>query len=532
MKQIEDSSARQPWVDNLFRPLTLATMAGCVAWSISQLLLRFAPDWNPTYLVVGCVLVALEAFYSYRILRTRRTFGTSVLNYRVTELLVIFILVKLGRYVNLSPSQALAEIQRWPQDLSQLFDLETLAAFALALVCWALVTETAKDFDAIGSQPKGGRAPVSPADRIAKRLFFGGTVLLVVTGFTHLEDISDLLDVRRSPVQGLIINALIYFALALATLGQLHYARLHAVWQRQQVQVSADLDRRWVRYSLASIGLAALLAFLLPTGFFFNPLQMAADALAALGRIAYFILVLLLVLISVPLGVFVWLLSFFFSDDQAPRPEIKLPALDPAPALGQADAASWLELARTLVFWAVLLAGVFFVVRSYVRDRPELRQALISLRPIRALSRGWMALTRWLRGWFFRLKQTVSENVPRRIPRRLADNVDIPKPFRFFRLGGLSPQERVIYYYLSIVRRAGKQGFPRQAHQTPGEYSRELKPHLPQAQAEIEDLTHAFLEARYSQHLIEPNRDLSVRASWERVKAALRALKSSARHER
>lgn len=531
MNEIDGSNASRPWVDNLFRPLTLATMAGCVAWSISQLMLRFAPDWNPTYLVVGCVLVGLEAFYSYRILHTRRTFGTSVLNYRVTELLVILILFKLGRYISLSPSQALAEIQRWPQDLSQLFDLETLAAFALALMCWALVTATAKDFDAIESQPERGRAPVSPTDRIAKRLFLGGTVLLVVAGFTHLEDISDLLDVRRSPVQGLIINALIYFALALATLGQLHYAKLYAAWQRQQVQVSADLDRRWVRYSLASIGLAALLAFLLPTGFFFKPLQMAADALAALGRVAYFIFVLLVALISVPFSLFVWLLSFLFSADQNPHPEIKLPTFDPPPALGQADAASWLELARTLVFWVALLTGLFFVVRSYVRDRPELRQALISLRPIRALSRGWVAVTHWLRGWFSRLRQTVSEKVPRRVPRRLADNVDIPKPFRFFRLGALSPQERVRYYYLSIVRRAGKQGFPRQAHQTPDEYSRELKPHLPQAQAEIEELTHSFLEARYSQHQIEPNRDLSVRASWERVKAALRALKSSARHE-
>jgi hypothetical protein len=531
MNQIDGSNASRPWVDNLFRPLTLATMAGCVAWSISQLMLRFAPDWNPTYLVVGCVLVALEAFYSYRILRTRRTFGTSVLTYRVTELLVILILFKLGRYVSLSPSQALAEIQRWPQDLSQLFDLETLAAFALALVCWALVTETAKDFDAIGSQPERDRVPVSPTDRIAKRLFLGGIVLLVVTGFAHLEDISDLLDIRRSPVPGLIINALVYFALALATLGQLHYARLHAAWQRQQVQVSADLDRHWVRYSLASIGLAALLAFLLPTGFFFNPLQMAADALAALGGVAYFIFVLLVALISVPLGLFVWLLSFLFSDDHDPRPEIRLPALDSPPALGQADAASWLELARTLVFWAVLLTGLFFVVRSYVRDRPELRAALISLRPMRTLRRGWMALTLWLRRWFFRLRQTVTEKMPRRIPGRLADYVDITRPFRFFRLGALSPQERILYYYLSIVRRAGNQGFPRQAHQTPNEYSRELKPHLPQAQAEIEDLTHAFLEARYSQHLIELDRDLSVRASWERVKAALRALKSQARHQ-
>ena len=193
---------------------------------------------------------------------------------------------------------------------------------------------------------------------------------------------------------------------------------------------------------------------------------------------------------------------------------------------------SWLEIVWPLVFWAVLLGVVFYVIRSYLHDRPELREALGAQRPVQALRRVWAALRRWLRNWFARLGHTVGERLPwRSSRRRMADRTSIWPPLRLFRLGALSPRERVLYYYLSVVRRAGKQGLPRQTHQTPEEYSLALKSRLPNAYEDLEDLTQAFIEARYSQHKIEPGLDLSTRASWERVKAALRALRSQASRE-
>jgi hypothetical protein len=97
-----------------------------------------------------------------------------------------------------------------------------------------------------------------------------------------------------------------------------------------------------------------------------------------------------------------------------------------------------------------------------------------------------------------------------------------------FRLGALTPRERVLYYYLSIVRRAGQQGFPRRRHQTPHEYSTTLESNLPQLEEDIETLTQAFIEARYSRHELAPDQEQRVRANWERVKSALRALKHQA----
>ena len=77
---------RSPWVQNLFRPLAIGVMVGCIALSVVGLVRLFAPTWNGVYLVVGTVLAALEANYSYRLIRTRKVRGPDVLRFRAVEM--------------------------------------------------------------------------------------------------------------------------------------------------------------------------------------------------------------------------------------------------------------------------------------------------------------------------------------------------------------------------------------------------------------------------------------------------------------
>ena len=58
---------------------------------------------------------------------------------------------------------------------------------------------------------------------------------------------------------------------------------------------------------------------------------------------------------------------------------------------------------------------------------------------------------------------------------------------------------------------------------TPREYERTLATHLSEAQAETDQLTQAFVEARYSRQAIGEDQARRVRAYWERVRAALQA---------
>jgi hypothetical protein len=156
-----------------------------------------------------------------------------------------------------------------------------------------------------------------------------------------------------------------------------------------------------------------------------------------------------------------------------------------------------------------------------LRDRPELLEALVSLRPIRAirdlLANLWRRLTR--------LAGAIAERASGQLSWRRTHQKPPEMPFRLFRLGALSPRERILYYYLSILRRAGQLGFPRRRSQTPYEYGQAMVPHLEGAEREMATLTQSFIEARYSQHLFDRMQDRQVRARWRQVKAALRALK-------
>ena len=85
-----------------------------------------------------------------------------------------------------------------------------------------------------------------------------------------------------------------------------------------------------------------------------------------------------------------------------------------------------------------------------------------------------------------------------------------------------SPREQIRYYYLAIVHRAGEQGVPRAENETPLEYVDDLKSQWPEAQSELDELTRAFLEARYSPQPIDKPAVARVKEEWKRIRERLR----------
>jgi hypothetical protein len=285
--------------------------------------------------------------------------------------------------------------------------------------------------------------------------------------------------------------------------------------------VAQGLANHWARYSVILVSLAALAAFLLPTGYTFGLLDVVAALVYGLGYLATWFGMLLWLLFNLLLALF----APFFGNEPSPLPSPPpslelLEAGTEANGLGGASP-PWFEILRSLVFWTAALAMVFYVIRSYLRDRPELLAALVSLRPIRAVRDFLANLWRRLTG----LAEAVAERAPRQLSWRRTRQKPPEVRFRLFRLGALSPRERILYYYLSILRRAGQLGFPRHRAQTPHEYDQAIEPHLEGAEKEMFTLTQSFVEARYSRHSFDRSQDRQVRARWRQVKAALRALK-------
>ncbi len=541
MKRGKVALDRNPWVENLFRPLVIGVMFGCIALSLVELVRLFLPDrnqanvyinapslkmelvrllqpgWNETFIVLACVLIALEANYSYRLIRARSLRGSDLLRFRLIEIAVFFLLIKIGSYVGESWSGVLADIQSWPSHLYRIFDIETIAAFVLVLVSWHVSTQTTRDFERLHEPPVYHRYDVPPMDSLTGRFFWGGVVLLIAAGLTRIG-IAQLLNLRRPSVPGLVLNVLVYFLLGLVMLGQVRYATLRKRWDAGETKVAEEIPRRWVRYSLFLIGLAAFLAFLLPTEYTLGLLELIGYILAIILNVLSLVATLLFWLILLP---FAWLMSLL-GGEPTPTPPVE-PLSRPFPSdAGNYASPDWFQVVRSLVFWVIALGIVFYVVRSYLRDHPELLDSLAALGLIRALRHMWVVLWRWLSGWGMTLKERMPRSWSLRLRRR--DRLS-EESFGFFRLGALSPRAQVLYYYLSVLHRAATQGIPRRPAETPNEYRTTLEPKLPEAQGEFDELTHAFVEARYSRRAIDPEDAKNVRLSWQQVKAALRALK-------
>ncbi|GAB4538434.1 MAG: hypothetical protein Kow0063_26230 [Anaerolineae bacterium] len=514
---------QNPWLENLFRPLVIGLMFACISFSLVGLVRLFFPAWNGTYLTLVCILAALEAHYSYRLIRARSLRGGEMLRFRLVEIAIFFLLVKIGGYFGDSWVTVMAEVRSWPGYLYRLFDLETMAAFTLAVLSWHVSTQTSRDFERLNEPPVFHRYYVPPMESLTGRFFWGGAILLFTAGLTRIG-IAQLLNLRRPSVPGLVLNVLVYFLLGLVILGQVRFATLHKRWEAGKIKVAEDLPRRWVRYSLALIGLAACLAFLLPTGYTLGLLEVLGWTLSLILGILAFAATLLFWLILLP---FAWLLSLLGIEPISPD-SLQRPVRPLSPGLVAQESPAWFQVLRSLVFWAIAVGMIFYVVRGYLRDHPELLEGLARLRLFRALRYIWAALRRWLRGW----GSIIQERLPTGWTLGLRRSKQTPRqPFSFFRLGGLSPRAQVLYYYLSVLQRAARQGFPRQPAQTPLEYRGTLESSLPAAREDMELLTYAFIEARYSQHPVEAEDARRIRMIWQRVKGALQALKRARQEE-
>ena len=92
---------------------------------------------------------------------------------------------------------------------------------------------------------------------------------------------------------------------------------------------------------------------------------------------------------------------------------------------------------------------------------------------------------------------------------------------RLLRLRSLDPRQRIYFFYLAMIRRSAEQGLDRKPSQTPAEYAAALERALPTATEDIDAMTEAFIEARYSRRDVEPSRAESIKAAWARIRRAL-----------
>lgn len=506
---------RNPWAEHLFRPLIITIMIMCLNISIVNMVRLVNPAWNGAYFLLGMLLTTVEAIYSYRVLHHWRSRGISVLRYRLAELAVLILLLKLLSFMDKPLAYVAAQLHLLWQQPFAFLTIEFYIIIVLAFIAWMMATETIEDFEALYDPYSDNRMPL---DSLASRFFWGGIILLLISGITQWvarAGAASLTDWGRPSLGGVIVNVLVYFVLGLVLLSQVNLTRLMVRWRIQKIAVAPGLIKQWAKYGVIFLGLVGLVAFLLPTQYTLGFLTTAGYVVQFMLGVLVFIFQLLFLLVTIPIS---WLLSFF--GVAAPNSgNADPPVPPPAPQTSSGPAPPWLEILRSLVFWLVTLAIVGYLIKSYLDDHPELPAQLKRFKLLRGLfnllSQLWQRLTAWA--------QTGLDMLPKKIRRASGDQnpATTNRHWNLFGFRNLSPRERILHYYLNILKRAQTKGAGRQGHQTPYEYQPHLQQSAPDVQTEIQLITDTFVHARYSREPFNKEQVTLVKALWQRIRKAL-----------
>jgi len=499
----------------VLHPLIIGIMVGCIALSVVQFLQRIAPAWNSAYLLIAPILAAFAGHHTYRIAQTRYHSAADRQRLQIIELIVIFLLLKAGSYLDHTLPEIWYDIRRWPEDPFYFLDFQTLTAFALACAAWFSAAITARDLEAV-ADPLLYKGETGPMERLHRRFLTGGMALLFFSGLARIEIVT-LLEPNRPAIRGLALNVLVYFVLGLLVLGQVRYTWLNRLWEEQKYKVSGALNKTWLSYTALFLLIALAVAFVLPTEYTVGLLDIAGFIFSIIAYVVIAVFTLIAALVN-------FLLSLFFKAETEPQvlPPRPPPLISAAPLQPTPDSTiPWLALLRSVVFWIVALGAIFYVAYSYLKERPEILRAFKGLKVTQMALRWWNAAQRWWRG----IQRTFHTKMPvlsLNFLRRKASRQEV----RLARRKGTALREQIFYDYLETLERARTEGFPRRDAQTPYEYHHTLGPNLPEAHAELTALTEAFVEARYSAHPIDADDVATLRTNARRVRAALDKLRA------
>lgn len=513
----------------LFGNALISLMMVCLAVGFIQLGNRFNSAWQGGYLIWMTLLISLEATQTARSVRDL-DFRERVI-FRISEWIAFAVVIKLLIYMVHDPSQLLRDLPTWQEDFGNFFTPEYLLALSLAGMVWyssgAFVNELDElydrendaEWDELGKLQNSLR---EIRKRIISRALVLGGVVIILAVLSRLDS-SQILRSTGEPPPGYkapVANVLVYFILALVLLSLTQFALLRTRWLWQRMPISAKLPTHWLKFGLIFFGILAVVVYFLPTEYslgFFDTLRIGLDVFIQF-------ITLLTLLITLPLGLCYRLFAITSNEtESSAQPVVPQEPIEPSPQ--QPITIPWLEFLQSLFFWAVFLAIVYFAVTYYLRQNTTLWRSITNLPLVRWLRQGWGSFWQWIRGVNQQVGSLVSSGLKRIRSRRAASTAAARR--RNYRTHPLTPREKIIAFYISLVQLGSERGLDRSPYQTPYQYEDQLVDVLPEVSQELKGLTDTFVEARYSQHPVDEPEVKQAGSFWDRVKEALRRWKRS-----
>jgi len=494
-------------------------------------------NWEMWYLPGVFSLVAVERFLMHRRFKEYSSEPRDWFLLLGAQWVLIMLVVKAVVLLSMGGEAALAEMQsllKNPQGL--FFDAQFLTVFFLSITVWMECGILADLLDEIGLELDRfvpDRAAPQPPDwpsarqRFSSHIISMGFILVMFTGLMRI-DLRKALStaVQIKPTQLSFFEAgggstLLYFVFGMALFSQVHLIQLLARWRAMQIPISRNLVRNWAYCSL-------LFLLLLAIGVVFMPTQFSLGFIETLGHILYFIFFLLATILQLLWLLLAFLMSLPFLLFSKTPLSVPLPRIPPLhERLAQPDFAAPAtpmdELLKSLLFWGVFLVVIIFAIVQFARQHEDVAQTLREYAIVRRLIQFWDWLMRIFKGTGQRMSTAMRSGI-----RWITSPGKEGSPGliqRFLNLRGLNSRQRVIFYFLAMIRRAGEQGLPRAGSQTPYEYTDSLGDAFPDAVEDIASMSASFVEARYSQHPVSAEKVSKVKEYWQRIRQALRKIR-------
>lgn len=461
------------------------------------------------WIVPTCM--AFVGFHTQRVIQRRLFSGGDVLRFRLVELALLFLLVKLVSHADDTLSELGQALSLWFRQPLAFFNARALIAYFIGVVGWLVGGATARDLDAL-TDPSVYVGETPAMVRLLRRYYFGAGLLLVFSALTRVR-LPDVFRVQQGRPPSTLGHALLYFFVGLFVLGGIQFAHLVSQWQSQRVVIGKGLEAAWLRYTLLLVGLGALIAFVLPTGYTVGLLDVVAAILVILSFLAT---VLYMILVWPFALLFAWLMG----EPTAAPPQIQSIPLE-LPTGGEGGGTHpWWAFLRSLLFWLVFVGSAGYLIYIYLRDRLHLMSTIVAVKPLAWLREVWYALRRWWLSFVRRTRVALPGligqlRLSRPRPSQVAGSQSEAR--------ALTLRERLCTLYLQTLAVADEKGVPRHSSQTPYEYQAVLSAYVSVARDAWRRLTEAFVLARYSTHPVTPAKVEASESDANRVQEALRA---------
>ncbi len=532
-----------PWTRRFLRPFLIALLATSVG--IALLVIAAIVTPGEPWLAVAwlCLFAALEGASTAAWLNNPDSRGVDRAVYRAAEILLLVVLARLVSWALFGPGFPSPDEMRLYLTAPVSFFV-TGGFFTTSLVtllCWSLAVAISRIFTQLDvrayevafytlsraeQKAQADNQPIQIArhelqEQYMRLWLLVGMVMVILAALSTFEvgefaTVANPIEITRLGLRpAMLLALLVYFLVGLWLLSHARLLRLNSRWLMDGVAHDASLERAWQRSATLVLLLIALAAAFLPIGSTLG----ISRLLGLLLNGIFFVVGLLYSLIGL---LFASVLSLFTSGQEqtvlpTPQPMPTLPAVPPvAPAAPNPTVAFIISSA----FWTLLIALVIGALLFFLRERGYKLE----------WGRVQQGLTLWrekLRVLWRRLRRravAAGHGLRERLrPTGRATGSPAPlSPGLNFLRRGQSPREQIRYYYLSTVQRAGERGVRRADNETPLEYVHDLKQQWPDAEVDLEQLTHAFLEARYSPQPLDKSAAGRVKQYWKRVRDRLR----------